>query len=93
MTASSAERDALEKAFDRLQSEIQRIESRYQRLENQVHDLAIGYAMNSQTALQLTIDALRRLAHLEARVGATGRRPQRSRARSQRGASMRRKAA
>jgi hypothetical protein len=63
------------------------------RLESQVHDLAIGYAMNNQTALQLTIDALRRLEGLEARLGATGRKPQRAQKRPQRYASVRRKAA
>ncbi|HWO18321.1 MAG TPA: hypothetical protein VNO30_06080 [Kofleriaceae bacterium] len=93
MNASTAERDALEKAFARLSAELQRVESRYQRLESQVHDLAIGYAMNSQAAMQLTIDAVRRLETLEARFDIAGRRPPRSRARSQRGASMRRKVA
>jgi hypothetical protein len=93
MSADPAERDALTKGVERLQSELHRIESRYMRLESQVHDLAIGYAMNNQTALQLTIDALKRLESLEARLGAAGRRPQRPQRRAQRDASMRRKEA
>jgi cell division protein FtsB len=90
---SSAEQDALTSTVARLQSELQRMESRYQRLESQVHDLAIGYAMNNQTALQLTIDALKRLEGLEARFGAADRRPYRPQKRPQRDAGARRKAA
>lgn len=91
--AAPAERDALTKDFDRLQSELRRLESRYMRLESQVHDLAIGYAMNNQAALQLTIDALKRLESLETRLGTASRKPQRSQKRPQRDASARRKAA
>jgi hypothetical protein len=87
----NTERDALIRAFERLESQLDRLEGQVHKIESHFHQLSLRLVGNHGDLLKLLIQNLERLDGIGARLGSGE--PQRPQKRPRRDASKQRKAA